>query len=94
MKGWLWGILLFELFLFALILVLPQVDLPDFTFHSGTAPIVAKARVSSPPLLTTVTVTTMSRPTLHFSQGDTQRFGLANHATPQSLLTLLCTFLC
>jgi hypothetical protein len=33
MKGWRWGILLFELFLFALILVLPQVDLPDFAFH-------------------------------------------------------------
>jgi hypothetical protein len=94
MKGWRWGILLFEFFLFALILVLPQVDLPDFTFHGGTAPIVAKARVSSPPLLTAVTVTTMSRPTIHFSQGDTQRFGLADHATPQSLLTLLCTFLC
>ena len=94
MKGWRWGILLFELFLFALILVLPQVDLPDFTFHGGTAPIVAKARVSAPPLLTAVSVTTISRPTIQLGPGDTQRFRLVDHAIPKSLLPLLCTFLC
>jgi hypothetical protein len=94
MKGWRWGILLFELFLFALILVLPQVDLPDFTFHGGTAPIVAKSRVSAPPVLTAVAVPTRSRPTIQFSKGDKQRFKLVNHAIPRSLLSLLCSFLC
>lgn len=94
MKGWRWGVLLFELFLFALILILPQVDLPDFTFHGGTAPIAAKARVSAPPLLTAVTVTTLPRPTRQFGQGDTQRSRLVDRAIPQSLLPLLCTFLC
>ena len=94
MKGWRWGILLFELFLFALILVLPQVDLPDFTFHGGTAPIVAKARVSAPPLLTAVSITALSRPTVQFSPGDTQAVRHVDGAIPQSLLSLLCTFLC
>ena len=46
MKRWQWALLIFELALFALILVLPQVELPEFTFHGGTAPITAKARLS------------------------------------------------
>lgn len=94
MKGWRWGILLFELFLFALILVLPQVDLPDFTFHSGTAPIVAKARVTAPPLLTAVSVATSAEPKTQFRQENMQRFRRVDHATPLSLLTLLCVLIC
>ena len=35
MKRWQFSILIFELALFAVILVLPQVALPDFTFHAG-----------------------------------------------------------
>ena len=46
MKRWQWALLIFELALFALILVLPQVELPEFTVHGGTAPIAAKARLS------------------------------------------------
>src|SRR2546421_7140279 len=46
MKRWQWALLIFELALFALILVLPQVALPEFTFHGGTAPIAVKARLS------------------------------------------------
>jgi hypothetical protein len=49
MSRWKWTLLIFEMLLFAVILILPQVELPDFTFHSGTAPVVAKTRVSSPP---------------------------------------------
>jgi hypothetical protein len=45
MKRWKLAILIFELVLFAAILVLPQVALPDFTFHNGSAPIAAHARV-------------------------------------------------
>ena len=44
MKRWQFSILIFELALFAVILVLPQVALPDFTFHEGTAPVAAHAR--------------------------------------------------
>jgi hypothetical protein len=45
MKRWQFAILIFELALFAAILVLPQVALPAFTFHSGTAPVAAHSRV-------------------------------------------------
>ena len=45
MKRWQLSILIFELALFAVILVLPQVALPDFTFHDGTAPVAAHSRV-------------------------------------------------
>jgi hypothetical protein len=45
-KRWKWGLLIFELLLIAAILILPQVDLPYFTFHGGTAPVVVKARIS------------------------------------------------
>ena len=45
MKRWQLSILIFELALFAAILVLPQVALPDFTFHDGTAPVAAHSRL-------------------------------------------------
>jgi hypothetical protein len=45
MKRWQIAVLIFELALFAAILVLPQVALPDFTFHGGTAPVAAHSRV-------------------------------------------------
>jgi ABC-type sulfate transport system permease subunit len=48
MKRWQLALLIFELALFAAILVLPQVALPDFTFHNGTAPVAAHARVCDP----------------------------------------------
>jgi len=54
MKGWRHALLVFELFWFALILVLPQVDLPDFTFPGGTAPVIVKATLSSPPSFSVV----------------------------------------
>ncbi len=94
MKGWRWGILLFELFLFALILVLPQVDLPDFAFHRGTAPIVARSQVCAQPVLTAVTVPTLSQPKKQFVNGEERHLGLVSHVLPRSLLTLLCTLLC
>ena len=48
MKRWQLLILIFELTLFAAILVLPQVALPDLAFHEGTAPVAARARVCDP----------------------------------------------
>jgi hypothetical protein len=42
------------LFLIVLILVLPQVDLPDTAFHGGTAPVDVHARVTSAPALLSV----------------------------------------
>ena len=45
MKRWQLVVLIFELALFATILILPQVALPDFTFHGGTAPVAAHSRI-------------------------------------------------
>jgi len=45
MKRWNLAVLIFELVLFAAILVLPQVALPAFAFHNGTAPLAAHSRV-------------------------------------------------
>src|SRR5713101_5414956 len=45
MKRWQLILLIFELALFAAILVLPQVALPDFTFNGGTAPVAAHSRI-------------------------------------------------
>jgi hypothetical protein len=50
LKRWQWMLLLSVLVLFAVILILPQVDLPDFTSHSRSAPVAVHARVSSPPV--------------------------------------------
>jgi ABC-type sulfate transport system permease subunit len=50
MARWRWALLVFELFLFALILILPQVDLPDTAFRDGHTPVMAKLLVNSAPL--------------------------------------------
>jgi hypothetical protein len=44
-------VLMSLLFLIVLILVLPEVDLPDTAFHQGTAPVDVHARVTSAPAL-------------------------------------------
>jgi len=56
MKRWQLLILIFELALFAAILVLPQVALPVFAFHEGTAPVAAHARVCDPVPATSITI--------------------------------------
>lgn len=50
MTRWRWALLIFELFLFALILILPQVDLPDTAFRDGHTPVMAKLQVTSAPI--------------------------------------------
>jgi hypothetical protein len=94
MKSWRWILLNFELFLFALILVLPQVDFPDFTFHGGTAPVVAKAKVSSPPVLSTITTPGQSRLAQPFHETRNQPVRRAIPLRQHILLSLLCTLLC
>jgi hypothetical protein len=41
-------------FLMLLILVLPDVDLPDFTFHRGTAPVLLHAQATAAPAVTMI----------------------------------------
>lgn len=94
MKRWRWALLIFELFLFALILVLPQVDLPDFTFHRGSAPIVARARVVSPPLMTAVKAPLGLELPFEFVGAQSPQVEASDRTDPHSLLSRLCTFLC
>jgi hypothetical protein len=47
-------VLMTLLFLMVLILVLPEVDLPDTAFHRGTAPVDVHAQVTSTPALLSV----------------------------------------
>jgi hypothetical protein len=52
--------LLAVLFLVFLILVLPDVDLPDAAFHSGTAPVAVHASGNAAPSLVAVASFTLS----------------------------------
>jgi hypothetical protein len=94
MQRWRWALLIFELFLFALILILPQVDLPATAFQRGTAPTVAKARVSSLPVLVAVLL-----PLGLLSSAQSWGWNLERTQAPASLkshsrLSLLCTLIC
>jgi hypothetical protein len=94
MNRWKWVLLIFELALFAIILILPQVDLPDFTFHGGTAPAAIKARTSSPPARVPVAVAVRQPAPADLLE---PRFDL-NIPTvcpsSASRLSLLCTLVC
>jgi hypothetical protein len=95
MTRWRWALLIFELFLIALILVLPQVDLPDYTFHGGTAPVAAKARLSSASSGSGVAI---ARANLwlpsHLLERSQEMSRAAASSPSEVLLALLCTFLC
>lgn len=94
MKRWQFLFLIFELVLFAVILVMPQVALPDFTFHEGTAPVAAHARLCDHPAATAVTVL----PRILYPQ-PIARVGveIPNDPAPpavHSRLSLLCVLIC
>jgi len=95
MTRWRWALLIFELLLIALILVLPQVDLPDYTFHGGTAPVAAKARLSSASSEARVS---MIRPyvvtTSIFFEPLSDSRQVPVHVASSARLALLCSFLC
>jgi hypothetical protein len=95
MNRWKWVLLIFELVLFALILILPQVDLPDFTFHGGTAPVATKARLS-PALARSAMVVVPVEITLPGPAVGPQPENsiVPTLAASNSRLSLLCTLLC
>lgn len=95
MNLWKWALLIFELALFAVILILPQVDLPDFTFHGGTAPVAAKARLSSAPVRSAVVVAAMQTSFPGPVVGaQPENCIVPTLAASNSRLSLLCTLLC
>lgn len=94
MGRWRWVLLIFELFLFAVILVLPQVDLPDFAFHRESAPITAKAKLTSAPLFVMVVTPAHPRPVQNRVEVENQTVAPVFAPGSQSLLVLLCTLRC
>ena len=94
MKRWKWVLLIFELVLFAAILVLPQVDLPDFTFHGGTAPITAKQRISIESNTAMVSVG-VAIPVVHPDTPEITIGTLGTGILPfRSSLSLFCVLIC
>ena len=95
MKRWKWFLLIFELLLFAVVLILPQVDLPDFTVHGATAPVAAKMRLSTAPVPVINTahcqaLGPQNRTDSHPVEPAATLF--AEHVS--SRLSLLCTLIC
>lgn len=93
MSCWKWILLIFELVLFAAILVLPQVDLPDFAFQRGTAPVAVKARSVSTPQQTTTPVVAVSVFSI-FSQLKPKEINPVAPSHSDSRLSLICVLLC
>jgi hypothetical protein len=93
-KPWQWVLLLFELALFAIILILPQVDLPDFTFHGGTAPVAAKSRLYHPlvRLLATSPMRLSGPPQLR--EAVKEKDETFTSQSVHERLSLLCALLC
>lgn len=95
MSRWRWALLIFELVLFAVILILPQVDLPDFTFHGGTAPVAMKARTDCGTARSTILNNPVALPTpvpLLEGRIETESSPLSTDADTR--LSLLCTLTC
>jgi hypothetical protein len=94
MKRWKLAILIFELVLFAAILVLPQVALPDFTFHNGSAPVAAHARVCGSAPGAAISVAAQIPPPIPLGWVHAES---PNGSTPRgadSSLSKLCVLIC
>lgn len=94
MKQWKWFLLIFELALFAVILILPQVDLPDFAFHGGTAPVSAKARTSVRPTVTPVIAPARAWLPAHVLETRLEAARSLASIDSGGRLSLLCTLIC
>lgn len=94
MKRWIFSILIFELALFAIILVLPQVALPDFTFHDGTAPVAAHARVCNRAPATAVAVAPQILPSEPMAELGGEIPDAPAPLAVHSRLSRLCVLIC
>ncbi len=94
MKRWQFSILIFELALFAVILVLPQVALPDFTFHDGTAPLAAHSRLCDRGLATAIAVTPQILPVGPIARVGSDTTDVLAPPAVHSRLSQLCVLIC
>jgi hypothetical protein len=95
MKSWKWALLIFELVLVAVILILPQVELPDFTFHGGNSPIAAKQRIT-PHGSTAIFTANVALPVSHpdFVELSPSALGTGLISPLASSLSLSCVLIC
>ena len=94
MKRWQFSLLIFELALFAIILVLPQVALPDFTFHDGTAPVAAHSRVCDRGAATAIAVVPQILPFEPIAQSGGEIPDVPAPPAVHSRLSRLCVLIC
>ena len=94
MKRWQLSILIFELALFAAILVLPQVALPDFTFHDGTAPVAAHSRLCDPTPAVAIGFTPQMLPSVALSSMRAETSNVPAPPAVHSRLSQLCVLIC
>lgn len=94
MTRWGWVLLIFELFLFVVILIHPDVDLPDTAFRDGNSPVLAKLQVTAPPVMA-VSITRISTGFPHPIEAAVQKdLPSSERTSPATLRSLLCTLLC
>jgi hypothetical protein len=84
----------FELALFALILVLPQVDLPDFTFSGGSAPVAVHSRLCSSPLHVVAAVVTLIPPRPLVTEALGEILAIPAPSPLHDRLSRLCILIC
>ncbi|MGH9544449.1 MAG: hypothetical protein ACRD23_04460 [Terriglobales bacterium] len=94
MRRWQFSILIFELVLFAAILVLPQVALPAFTCHGGTAPVAAHARVCDPATRIAIAVAPQILLSKSMTRVRGEILGVSAPPAVHSRLARLCVLIC
>jgi len=96
MKHWKWFLLFLELVLVAGILRLPQVGLPEFSCHGGTAPVTAKSRISVRPAMIAATAAFQAVFSLPVQRLEfrTETVEILSSISSEERLALLCTLTC
>jgi hypothetical protein len=94
LKRWRWVLLMLELALFAIILIHPGVDLPEFTFHSGNAPATVKYRFSAPAMMVWNLTVAPILVIPAISDKVSERSETGASKTVDRRLSLLCTLIC
>ena len=94
MKRWRFSFLIFELALFAIILILHQVALPDFTFHDGTAPVAAHARVCARAPGVVIAIAPQALPSVSISRMRNRTPDVSSPPPVHSRLSRLCVLIC
>lgn len=91
MTRWKWALLITELALFAIILVLPHVNLPACAFHSSTGPVAARSRINFVPAVV-IPLQFSLRPPAPEVMRVIGWIALPHYSDAR--LSLLCTLLC